>query len=181
MEVLLWLVSLGLLTWGIYLYNRLVRDRHRVDAAWSDIDVQLKRRHDLLPKLVEAVRQYAAYEQATLSSVVELRGRSREIDSPAAKGHVERDIGSGVQRLVALAESYPELKANRSFLDLQQRLSDVEDQIQFARRFYNGAVRTFNTRLDTFPDLLVGRALAYEPREYFELDTPDEREPVGLQ
>jgi LemA protein len=179
--VVLWLVSLGLLAWGIYLYNRLVRDRHRVDAAWSDIDVQLKRRHDLLPKLVEAVRQYAAYEQATLAAVVDLRSRSRETDSPAVKGKLEGEIGSGVRRLIALAESYPDLKTSRSFLDLQQQLSEVEDHIQFARRFYNGAVRIFNTRLDTFPDLLVGRALAYRPREYFELDAPDEREPVEGQ
>jgi LemA protein len=179
MTTLAWMALLALGGWGVFLYNRLVADRHRVSAAWSDIGVQLKRRHDLLPKLVDAVRAYADYEQATLSAVVALRNQSSAIDAPADKARVEQALGSGVRRLLALAEQYPELKADRSFLDLQRQLSAVEDQIQYARRFYNGAVRLFNTRLDTFPDLLVARLRGYRPADYFELET-DAAEPPEL-
>jgi len=175
----LWLVLLVLLGGTMFLYNRLVADRHRVAAAWSDIGVQLKRRHDLLPKLVEAVRRYAAYEQSTLSALIELRGRSQAADRPADKARLEQALGGGIRRLIALAEDYPELKADRGFLELQQQLSAIEDQIQYARRFYNGAVRIFNTRIDSFPDLLVARLAGYRPADYFELD-PAESQPPEL-
>jgi len=170
MEIATVLALLGALFWAIFIYNRLVRDRNRVLAAWSDIDVQLKRRHDLIPKLVEAVRRYAAYEQATLSALTRLRGESLQAKDVANRGALEQSIGNGVQRLLAIAEDYPELKANRNFLDLQREISGVENQIQYARRYYNGAVRVLNIRIDSFPDLFVARLFGYRHADYFTLE-----------
>lgn len=161
------LISTVVFVWAILIYNRLVRDRNHVSAAWSDIDVQLKRRHDLLPKLVEAVKQYASYEQATLTAIVELRGRAVAAKKIGERGKLEEELGISIQRLLAVAEDYPDLKANQNFLDLQRNISAVEDHIQYARRYYNGSVRNLNTRIDTFPDLLIARALGYRYAEYF--------------
>lgn len=169
MEIILLLIA-ALLIWAITIYNLLVRDRNRVSAAWSDIDVQLKRRHDLIPKLVDAVKQYAQYEQATLSAVTELRTRNVDAADVAQRGTVESSIGSSVQHLLAIAEAYPELKASGNFLTLQQDLTEVENDIQSARRYYNGSVRNLNTRIDKFPDLLIARAFSYRYRDYFQLD-----------
>lgn len=167
METIVTLLLTALLVWGIFIYNRLVRDRNRVQAAWSDIDVQLKRRHDLLPKLVDAVKQYAGYEQATLTTIVELRRRAAAATKIGERGSLESELGTGIQRLLALAEAYPELKANQNFLDLQRNITEVENHIQYARRYYNGSVRNLNTRIDTFPDLLLARTFGYRYAEYF--------------
>jgi LemA protein len=156
--------------WAVWIYNRLVRDRHRVAAAWSDIDVQLKRRHELLPKLVEAVRGYAGYERATLEALTELRTRSRQTDDPQLRGPLEAELGAGMQRLLVLAEAYPELKAGGNFLALQRDISEVENALQHARRYYNGAVRNLNARVDSFPDLLLARPLGYRHAVYFQLE-----------
>ena len=164
------LILLALLFWAVFIYNRLVRDRNRVLAAWSDIDVQLKRRHDLIPKLVEAVRQYAAYEQSTLSALTRLRTESRQVSEVDRKGPLEQAIGEGVQRLLAVAEAYPELKANENFIALQREVSEVENQIQYARRYYNGAVRALNIRIDSFPDLILARLFGYRHAAYFVME-----------
>ncbi|MET0066955.1 MAG: LemA family protein [Candidatus Thiodiazotropha sp.] len=158
------------LTWAVYLYNRLVRDRNRVLAAWSDIDVQLKRRHDLLPKLIEAVKQYAGYEKATLRAVLELRNQARAAAQIAERGSIETRLGGQIQHLLVLAEAYPDLKANQNYLDLQQNITEVENHIQYARRYYNGSVRNLNTRIDSFPDLLIARLFHYRHAEYFALE-----------
>jgi LemA protein len=167
-----WIVLFIASAWAIITYNRLVRDRIRVETAWSDIDVQLKRRHDLIPKLVEAVRQYAAYESATLSAVTALRGDAhREANAvPANVSATEQRVSQELQRLVAVAEAYPELQANASFLDLQASLTDVEEHIQFARRYYNGAVRNLNIRIDSFPDSLIAHAFRFEQAEFFDYE-----------
>ena len=175
MEIIVITLVMVVLLWGIVIYNRLVRDKNRVLAAWSDIDVQLKRRYDLIPKLVDAVRQYAEYEQATLATLVELRNRSEHTDSVSEKGRLEGSLGGRLKRLLALAENYPDLKANQSFLALQQDLTDVETHIQYARRYYNGAVRNLNVRIDSVPDLVVARLFRFTPRDFFELDTAEER------
>lgn len=156
--------------WAIVIYNLLVRDKNRVLAAWSDIDVQLKRRHDLIPKLVDAVRQYARYESATIKAVTELREQSRELSRVADISEVERRLGKQLHRLIAVAEDYPELKASHSFLDLQQNVSAVEKDIQYARRYYNGAVRNLNVRIDSFPDMLVARLFQFRPAEFFDFN-----------
>jgi LemA protein len=157
------------LAWGVASFNLLVRDRNRVGQAWSDVDVQLRRRHDLVPQLVEIVKRYASYERALLENLAELRMRGMAERSPGALGSVEASLGRGVERLIAVGEAYPELKASGNFLDLQQRLAETENQIQYARRYYNGAVNNLNTRIDSFPDLLIARLFRFRPAEYFEL------------
>lgn len=173
-------VAAALMLWGIVLYNLLVRDRARVAAAWSDVEVQLKRRHDLIPKLVEAVRQHAGYERGVLESVVARRATALSATGPVEKGAPEGSLGRELHRLIAVAENYPELKASQSFLDLQRNLSDTEDQIQFARRYYNGAVNNLNTRVETVPDVLIARAFGFRPAEYFELESAQEAAPAEV-
>jgi LemA protein len=163
-------LAAGTLLWGIVSYNLLVRDHHRVAQSWSDVGVQLARRHDLIPKLVEVVQRHAGYERAVLEEVTALRNHGMHESSPAALGTIEGRLGAGLQRLIAIAEDYPDLKASASFLELMQNLSDTEQQIQFARRYYNGAVNNLNTRVATFPDLVVARLLRFQPAEYFEFE-----------
>ena len=169
------LAALGVVVvWGVLIFNNLVNGRNQVAAAWSDIDVQLQRRHDLIPRLVEAVRGYAAYERATLEAVTELRARSSAVERVGEIAELEQQIETGLHRLIALAEDYPDLKANENFLALQQELAEIEDHLQYARRFYNGSVRNLNTRIQSFPDLLVARPLQFAEAEFF--DAPSEAE-----
>lgn len=168
-EIALLSVSL-LLIWAVVIYNRLIADRNRVLAAWSDIDVQLKRRHDLVPKLVESVRQYAGYESATLQAITGLRGQQASLARVAEVSATETRLGNDLRQLLAVAEAYPDLKANQSYLDLQKNLTDTENQIQFARRYYNGAVRNLNIRIDSFPDMLVARLFRFMPASFFDFD-----------
>ena len=160
----------AVIAWFIIIYNLLVRDKNRVLAAWSDIDVQLKRRHDLIPKLIDAVKQYAAYESTTLSAITVLRSESVDASGIEKKGQIESQLSTKLHQLIALAENYPDLKANQSFLDLQKNLTDVENHIQYARRYYNGAVRNLNIRIDSFPDMLIARIFQFIPAEFFDFD-----------
>jgi len=150
------------------LYNRLVRDRNRVDAAWSDIDVQLQRRHDLVPLLVEAVGQYAKWEKATLEAVTALRDAAARESRIMPLGEIEAQLGDGVHRLLLLAEDYPDLKANKNFLALQEQLTETENYLQFARRFYNGAVRALNTRIESVPHNVIAALCGFRLRDYFQ-------------
>ena len=154
----------------VVLYNRLVAAHHRVLAAWSDIDVQLKRRHDLIPKLIDAVKQYAGYEQAVLTTVVELRNKSEALTRVTDKAEVETSLGRGIHNLLALAEAYPDLKANQNFLQLQNDITEVEDHIQFARRYYNGAVKKLNVRVESFPSNLVAKVFGFLTADYFDME-----------
>ncbi|MDX1562433.1 MAG: LemA family protein [Gammaproteobacteria bacterium] len=154
--------------WIAVTFNRLVKLRNRTRAGWSDIDVQLQRRHDLIPRLAEAVRAYAGYESATLETVTELRTLSQRAAHLPDKAAVEDRVAAVAQKLIAVAEAYPDLKANQNFLSLQQELAHTENQLQYARRFYNGAVREFNTRLQSFPDVVVARGFAFKEREFFQ-------------
>ena len=169
-EWILFAVILAILIYGIVIYNLLVRDRQRCRSGWSDIEVQLKRRHDLIPKLVDAVKQYADYEQATLDRVTTLRSRAGRMDAADERAGIEADLSQSLLSVFALQEAYPELKANQSFLQLQQDISDVEADIQFARRYYNGAVRNLNTRIESFPDLVVARMFDFAAAEFFEFE-----------
>lgn len=155
---------------GIWIYNRLVADRNQVRNAWSDIDVQLARRHDLVPQLVTAVKAYADYEQATLLAVTELRTRSENTERLADKAALEDAMEDGLHRLIAVQEDYPDLKADENFRALQGSLTEVEDHLQYARRFYNGSVRILNTRIESFPHLLLAGPLGFQPAEFFEAD-----------
>ncbi len=170
MILIVTVVLIALAVWAIAIFNRLVRERNRVAASWSDIDVQLTRRHDLIPRLVEAVKAYSDYEKATLLAVTELRGRSEGARKLAEKAELEDQIEAGMHRLIALAESYPDLKASENFLALQNDLTEVEDHLQYARRFYNGAVRIYNTRLETFPDMLIAGPFGFRQAEFFEAE-----------
>lgn len=161
---------IAVIVYGITIYNYLVRDRQRTRAGWSDIEVQLKRRHDLIPKLVDAVKQYAAYEQATLDQVTALRNQADDTVGVEQQGQLENGISRGLLSIFALQEAYPELKANQSFLQLQADISSVEADIQHARRYYNGAVRNLNTRIESFPDLFIARLFNYRPAQYFEFE-----------
>ena len=153
---------------GVAIYNRLIRSRNRVSTAWSDIDVQLQRRHDLVPQLVKAVDQYAKYEKATLVAVTELRAEAMHQVDVRARGKVEEKLGAGIERLLALAESYPDLKANENFMSLQNELVETENYLQFARRYYNGSVRDYNTMTETVPNNFVAGIFKFEPREFFQ-------------
>jgi LemA protein len=168
-------VALVVLIAAVALFNRLVAARNQVRAAWSDIDVQLIRRHDLVPQLVAAVQGYAAHERATLTLVTELRARAMRVQSLQDKAQVESELSGQVQRILALQESYPDLKSSDNFLALQRDLVAVEDHLQYARRFYNGSVRDLNNRIQTFPSLLVARIANIQPAEFFRQG--DEQEP----
>jgi LemA protein len=162
----------AVLVWAAIVFNLLIRDRNRVAQAWSDVDVQLLRRHDLIPRLVEMVKGYAGYERAVLTNLAELRAQSTSADSAGQRSEVEKNVSSGVTRLVALAEAYPDLKASENFRDLQNKLVDTENQIQYARRYYNGAVNLFNNRIQKFPDLLIANGFGFKPAEFFDLEDP---------
>ncbi len=166
---IVWFILSSILLWAIWAYNKLVRDRVRVETGWSDIGVQLKRRHDLIPKLITAVKQYADYESATLEAVTELRSSS----NPSEVEHIgtsEQAISRALKQLVAVAEQYPDLKANDSYLDLQKNLTNVEHHLQFARRYYNGAVRNLNIRIDSFPDLFLAKVFGFNKANFFEFE-----------
>jgi LemA protein len=160
-------VAIAAVAAAVFVFNDLIAARNQVRAAWSDIDVQLTRRHDLVPQLVAAVQGYAAYERATLTTVTELRSRAVAAASLADKAAAEGELGRQIDRILALQERYPDLKASDSFLALQRELVEIEDHLQYARRFYNGAVRDLNTKIETFPALIVARALAFKPAEFF--------------
>ena len=162
---------------GVWLYNRLVAARNLARQGFADIDVQLKRRADLVPQLVEAVRGYADYEKALLTTVTELRSAALADKSLAARFGHERQLGEGLRQLVLLQEAYPQLKADANFRQLSQSLVEVEDHLQSARRFYNGAVKQYQTQLESFPDILVARVFGFAPLPFFETE---EREGVRV-
>ncbi|WP_165232969.1 LemA family protein [Aquisphaera insulae] len=158
-------------------YNRLVGLSKRADGAWSDIDVQLKRRWDLVPALVEAVKGYARHESSTLESVVDSRTRATQAASVPQRGDTERNLSSAVGRLFAVAEAYPDLKASRSFQELQSSLVEIEDNVQYARRYYNAVIRDLNTLVQGFPSNLVASAMGFGERPYFQLDDAERAAP----
>lgn len=160
---------------GIYLwatYNGLVRLNVRVDEAWSDITVQLKRRADLLPNLIEAVKGYAAHEKAVFENVTKARAETLSAQGPAEAGAAENHMQQALKSIFAVAEAYPQLQASQNFLQLQGELVDTEDKIQASRRFYNGGVRELNTKIKVFPNTLFVRGLGFTEREFFEVSEP---------
>jgi LemA protein len=173
LEFLILLVVLFLA--AIWIYNALVRERNQVEAAWSDIDVQLKRRHDLVPQLVTTVKAYADYEKATMTAVTELRTRSEAATHLPEKALLETEIEQAVNKLLVVAEDYPDLKADQNFRQLQTQLTEIEDHLQYARRFYNGAVRQLNTLVMSFPHLLLAGPLGFRVAEFFAVDDASER------
>ena len=166
--LLLAILVAALLAWAVMLFNRLVRLRNQVRTAWADIDVQLTRRHDLVPSLVAAVKGYADHEETLLEAVTTLRAQATAERAPGRLGEVEGQLEHALGRLVALKEAYPDLKANQNFLQLQRDLVGVEETLQYARRFYNGAVRDYNDATQRVPDLLVARSCGFSSAEFFQ-------------
>lgn len=163
----------------IILYNRLVGKRQMTHNGWADIDVQLKRRADLIPLLSDAVKAYAAHERGLFDEVAEKRASALAAgDDPARRGAAESALSAPLARLVALAEDYPELKASRNFLELQNELSQTENKIEMARRFYNGAVRELNIAVESFPSNLVAGVFGFSRRDFFEIDVGDRTAPA---
>jgi LemA protein len=160
----------------IAIYNGLVRLRVQCDNAWADIDVQLKRRYDLIPNLIETVKGYASHERKTLEDLVNARNRAMSAQGPAAKGEAEGMLTQALKSLFALAEAYPQLRAVESFTQLQGSLNQIEDAVQNARRYYNAVVRDLNTRIAQFPSNLIADCFAFQPREFFEVAAAAERE-----
>ena len=172
-------VVVVLLVATVVLYNRLVRLRNEVDTGWSNIDVQLKRRNDLIPNLVEAVKGYAAHERGVFEEVTNARAAVARASTPGEAGAADSLLGQALGRLFAVAEAYPDLKASQNFLQLQDELTDTEDKIAAARRYYNATVLAYNTAIQTFPSLLVAGAANFATREFFSADE-DERGPVAV-
>jgi LemA protein len=170
--------TVAFLLWGVFSFNRFIRLRNQVRAAWADIDVQLRRRHDLVPNLVAAVEGYARHEKATFELVTELRSQALGLSDPAQLGKVETRLADGISRLIALQEAYPDLKASENFAALQRDLVEIEDHLQYARRFYNGSVRDFNTLLERFPDLVVGKAFGFSREAFFQAEEGERETPV---
>ncbi len=165
----------------VSLYNQLVRLRNASEGAWSDVDVQLKRRYELIPNLVETVKGYASHEKTAFDDVTKARAQAMQASSPEAKSAAEGSLTATLKSLFAVAEAYPELKANQNFLALQGELSGLEDAIQNARRYYNAVVRDLNTRCEAFPSNLVANAFGFTRKQYFELDAAAERTPPRVQ
>ena len=164
----------------IVIYNGLVRLRNRIDNAWSQIDVQLKRRYDLIPNLVETVKGYAAHERQTLESVTQARANAINAQGPAAQGQAENVLSGALKSLFAVSEAYPDLKANQNFLNLQEELTSTEDRVAYARQFYNDSVLSYNNRIQSFPGNTIAGTFNFSQREYFEGD-PDATGPVKVQ
>ena len=162
------------------MYNSLVQLRVRADNAWSDIDVQLKRRHDLIPNLVETVKGYAAHEKGTFENIAKFRSQAMQATTPTDKAAAENQLTGALKSLFAVAENYPELKASEEFTQLQGSLSQTEDSIQNSRRYYNAVVRDLNTKIQSFPANLFASRFGFTKREFFEIDEPTDREPVRV-
>jgi len=167
--------------WIIAIYNGLITLKNRVDEAWSDIEVQLKRRYDLIPNLVNTVKGYAAHETGVFEKVTEARSRAMGAGTAQDKAQAENMLTGALKSLFAVAEAYPDLKANQNFLELQRELTDTEDKIQASRRFYNGNVRDFNIKIEVFPNNIIAGMLKFSKREFFELQEEAAKEPVKVE
>ena len=179
------LVVLGILLlvvmFGVAIYNKLVRLRNTVKSSWSDIDVQLKKRYDLVPNLVETVKGYASHEKSVFENVTAARSAAMRTSNPAEKAKAENMLSETLKSLFAVAEAYPELKANVNFLQLQSQVKELEDNIEYARRYYNAVVRDFNILIESFPSNIIAGSFGFKQEEFFELEAPDvERKPVKV-
>ncbi len=173
-------VLASLVLWAIAVYNGLVQLKVRAAGAWSDIDVQLKRRYDLIPNLVEVVKGYAAHEKRVFESVTEARSRAMSAASPQAKGEAEVGLAGALKTLFAVAENYPQLRASENFQGLQNSLNQIEEAIQSARRYYNAVVRDYNTKLQVVPDRFIALVTGFQPKEFFQPDRAEERQNVKV-
>lgn len=166
---------------AIFMYNRLIRSRNILNEAWSGIDVQLKRRHDLIPNIIETVKGYVKHERKVLEEITNLRSRLAGPATVQEKGQLENSFSQALKSIFALAEAYPDLKANQNFIELQRTLADAEEQIQLARRYYNGAARDYNTMVQSFPGNIMARMFGFSKAEFFEIELATDREVPGVK
>jgi LemA protein len=178
--IIILIVIAILAIWIVAVYNGLIRLKNRVDEAWSDIGVQLKRRYDLIPNLINTVKGYATHERELFEKVTEARTAAMGAQTPHDKEQAENMLSGTLKSLFAVAENYPDLKANQNFLELQRELTDTEDKIQASRRFYNGNVRDFNTKIEIFPNNIIAGMLKFVKREFFQIDEA-EKEVVKVE
>jgi LemA protein len=170
------LVIVLIIIWLIVIFNRFVRGKNLIAEAWSGIDVQLKRRYDLIPNLVESVKGYSQHERKLFEDIANIRSQAMSIQGVIEKGQAETALTQQLRSLFAVAESYPDLKANQNFLDLQKNLVAIEDEIQLARRYYNGTVRDFNILVESFPSNIIALILTFKRAEFFEIEVATQRE-----
>ncbi|HEY6971838.1 MAG TPA: LemA family protein [Candidatus Angelobacter sp.] len=179
------IVVLVLVAFAVFIlagmYNSLVQLRVRTESSWSDIDVQLKRRHDLIPNLVETVKGYAAHEKGTFENVAKFRSMAMQATSPADRAQAEGQLTTALKSLFAVAESYPQLQASQEFTELQNSLNSIEDNIQNARRYYNAVVRDYNTRVQSFPTNIIAGMFGFQARQFFEMESAADRENVAVK
>lgn len=175
-------ILLLLLIGVVVMYNNLVKLRNLAEEAWSGISVQLKRRYDLIPNLVETVKGYASHEKTALENVIKLRNAAMSAapGDVSQQGQANAALSQGIKGIFALAENYPDLKANQNFIELQKALESVEDNLQNSRRYYNGCVRNLNTACETFPSVLIANAFGFQKRDFFELDNPEEAQNIKV-
>ena len=178
--IVLLVIVLAVLAYGVITYNSLVRVKNRIENGWAQIEVQLKRRHDLIPNLVETVKGYAAHERGTLDAVISARGQAMGAKSVTGAAQAEAGLSGTLKSLFALGEAYPDLKANQNFLALQEELSGTESKIAYSRQYYNDEVRTYNTKTQSFPSSLLAKRFGFGKREYFATDEA-ERGPVNVK
>jgi LemA protein len=182
MALIVVLVLIGLVVLVLAgMYNSLVQLRVRADSAWSDIDVQLKRRHDLIPNLVETVKGYAAHEKGTFENIAKFRSQAMQATTPGDKAVAENQLSGALKSLFAVAENYPELKASEQFTGLQSSLNSIEDNIQNARRYYNAVIRDYNTRVQSFPSNIIAGMFGFSSKQFFEVEAPGDRENVQVK
>ena len=167
--------------WVGYTFNRFIRQRNLLREAWSGVDVQLKRRHDLVPRLVDCVKGYKGYEAELLERLAQARTQAQAAKNVTESGEVENGLAKNLRSLLAVAEAYPDLKASQTFLELSSALVEVEDQIQYARRYYNGTVRDFNILVESFPSGLVARLFSFRSAEFFEIESSVERKATEVR
>tara|TARA_B100000745_G_scaffold205743_1_gene136016 strand:+ start:6607 stop:7161 length:555 start_codon:yes stop_codon:yes gene_type:complete len=175
------IIIVAVIVWTIFVYNNFIRLMNRVDEAWADISVQLKRRYDLIPNLIETVKGYAAHEKETFAEVTEMRTRAMSAEGMEAQGEAENMLTGALKSLFAVSENYPDLKANENFVELQRELTDTENKIQASRRFYNTNVRDLNTSVESFPNNIMANMFKFGKRDFFELDEEEAREPINVQ
>ncbi|MFZ6015329.1 MAG: LemA family protein [Patescibacteria group bacterium] len=179
--MIVWILLIAVVViaaWLVMVYNGLIKSKNRTDEAWSDIDVQLKRRHDLIPNIVSTVKGYASHESGVFEKVTEARSKAMQAGTIDEKIETENQLMGTLKSLFAVAENYPELKANQNFLHLQQELADTENKVQASRRFYNGNVRDFNTQLQVFPTNMIAGMLGFKAYQFFEAEEEAKAVPV---
>ena len=181
-KINIFIISAVVLFWIVGLYNSLIQFRNRTKEAWSDIDVKLKRRYDLIPNLMETVKGYAVHEREVLQEVTDARTKAMNVQTVAEHGAAENMLAGALKTLFAVAENYPQLRANENFLELQRELSDTENKIQASRRFYNGNVRDLNTKIESFPSNIIAALFRFKKYEFFEIEkaASEVREPVKV-